>query len=101
MGLNRYAKRRDITEPEIRAELHRNGCWTFALDKPLDLLCCDRGRLFLVECKTEGGRLTLAQRDFFENEQLQHSIPAFVADHIDDVPVILERVRLHYVKTRA
>lgn len=64
MSLNRYAKKRDVSEPEIVSALTRCGFSVERLDRPVDLLVGWRGRCFLVECKTGRRKLNANQRDF-------------------------------------
>lgn len=51
MSLNRYAKRRDASEPAIVAALEKIGCGVIRLDE-IDLLVGYRGRNVLIECKS-------------------------------------------------
>ena len=55
----RYKKKRDKSEPIIKAALEAYGCTVWPMDTPVDLLVGYRGRNHLVECKTlksEGGK---------------------------------------------
>lgn len=61
MSLNRYAKRRDISEPDIITALERVGALIERMDRPCDLLVRFRGVIYLLEVKTdrstkEGGK---------------------------------------------
>ena len=62
--LNRFAKKSDGNQVEIIRALRRCGVSVEVIGKPVDLLCCVRGVLHLVECKTESGRLTKDQVEF-------------------------------------
>lgn len=64
VSLNRYAKKRDASEPEIVAALLQCGFSVERLDRPVDLLVGFRGRTFVVECKVEGKKLNENQKDF-------------------------------------
>jgi hypothetical protein len=64
MSLNRYAKKRDISEPEIVSALTKCGFTVERLDTPCDLLCGFRGRTFLVECKSGKKKLNDNQERF-------------------------------------
>ena len=64
MSLNRWAKRRDASEPEIVSALLQCGFSVERLDTPCDLLCGFRGKTFLVECKVEGKKLNENQQKF-------------------------------------
>jgi len=71
MSLNRFAKRRDFNEKEIVKALESIGCSVYRLDIPCDLLCCYKGRTFLVEVKDGSKspsriRKTDAQEKFFD-----------------------------------
>ena len=69
--LNRYAVRRDDNEDEIVSALRRCGYRVWRHDQPLDLLVYfqrirTRGAAFgFLEVKTERGKLTAAQDQFF------------------------------------
>ena len=52
MSLNRYATRRDASEPEIVSTLIQCGFSVVRMDKPVDLLVGFRRRCWLVEAKT-------------------------------------------------
>ena len=47
----KYAKARDLNEPEIIKALEAIGCSVFKLDMPCDLLCGYRKRCYLLEVK--------------------------------------------------
>lgn len=69
MSLNRYAKKRDASEPEIVSALIQCGFSVVRLDQPLDLLVGVPGRrgrplMYLVECKVEGAKLNKNQVEF-------------------------------------
>ena len=61
----RVAARRDENEPEIVRLLELVGARVWRLTKPFDLLVGFRGRLWLLEVKTDKGGLTEEQqRDY-------------------------------------
>lgn len=60
MSLNRYAVKRDRSEPAILDALTRVGADYLLLDL-IDVLVLFRGQLFLLECKTGKGRRTRNQ----------------------------------------
>lgn len=62
MSLNRWAKRKDTTQPEIREALHGVGAITLVLDE-FDLLVFFRERLYMLDCKSKGGKATHSQKD--------------------------------------
>ena len=65
MSLWRQAARRDENESEIVRLLELVGARVWRLTKPFDLLVGFRGRLWLLEVKTEKGKLTREQmRDY-------------------------------------
>ena len=64
MTLNRYAKKRDLVEPEIVDALVALGCSVSRLDTPVDLLVGYRGQTILMEVKTGRAPLTKSQRLF-------------------------------------
>jgi hypothetical protein len=64
MSLNRYAKQRDLNEPEIVAALLKLGVSVEVVDTPCDLICGHRGQTYLLEVKGAVGRLTPCQVAF-------------------------------------
>ena len=52
MSLNRYAKRRDVAEPEVFAALRQCGFSVEPADKPVDAWVGFRGRCWPVEVKS-------------------------------------------------
>ena len=52
MSLSRFAKRRDLSEPEIVAALRKAGARVWHLDRPFDLLVGLSGRFTVLECKS-------------------------------------------------
>jgi Holliday junction resolvase len=77
MSLNRYACRRDTTEPEIVTALERLG---FVVDRVSaagfpDLVLSRNGNFWLAECKTGKGRLTKSQTYFHGRHKAK--VPVF------------------------
>ena len=72
MSLARFAKRRDLCEPEIVEALEAAGWLVWQLDRPCDLLCYKSAKGFkTLECKTgRGKRLTIA-KDKRQREQAE------------------------------
>lgn len=66
MSLNRYAKKRDISEPEIVTALVRCGFSVERIDTPVDLIVGFRRRTFLVECKSGKRKLNENQTRFVD-----------------------------------
>ncbi len=65
MSLWRKDAKRDQSEPEIVRLLELVGARVWRLNKPFDLLCGFRGRLYLLEVKSGKGKLTKEQlRDY-------------------------------------
>lgn len=60
----RHAARTDDNHASICKALRAVGVSVEYLKLPLDLLCWFRGRTFLIEIKTEDGRLTKDQVEF-------------------------------------
>jgi len=60
-----HGAKRDATEPEILRALARVGADYVCLDI-VDVLVFFRGRLFLLECKSKGGRKTRNQKRLVE-----------------------------------
>ncbi len=63
--MKRYGNKRDANEKEIVEALRAIGCSVYYMDKPVDLLVGYRARNFLLECKTDNGKLTKDQKAFF------------------------------------
>lgn len=59
-----FANRRDANEPEVIDALEKIGCSVHQLDQPLDLLVGYRGINYLIEVKTDKGKLTKGQAEF-------------------------------------
>lgn len=68
MSLNRYAKKRDIAEPEVVDTLKKCGFSVERIDRPVDLLVGvpRTRRTHLVEVKTGKRKLNENQRDFVD-----------------------------------
>lgn len=60
----RHAARTDDNHADICKALRAIGVSVEYLKLPLDLLCWHRGRTFLIEIKTDEGRLTKDQIEF-------------------------------------
>lgn len=62
----KYARKKDLNQPEIVAALIQAGCSVWVLHTPVDLLVGHRGRVFLFEVKRpeRQKRRTPEQRDF-------------------------------------
>ena len=57
----RRAARVDQTQREIVRALERAGCQVKVIGLPFDLLVARAGHLYLLECKSKGGKLTAGQ----------------------------------------
>lgn len=64
MTINRFNARRDANEPEIITEFERLGAQVIRIDEPCDLIVGYKGHCYLVEVKTEKGKLTATQEKF-------------------------------------
>lgn len=64
MSLNRYAKKRDIAEPEVVRTLRNCGFSVERIDTPVDLIVGFRRKTFLVEVKTGKRGLNANQKTF-------------------------------------
>lgn len=72
MSLSRYAKKRDLCEPEIVEALEAAGWLVWQLDRPCDLLCFKRSRGFhTLECKTGRGKRLTVTVDKRQKEQAE------------------------------
>lgn len=76
--------KRDKSEPEIKAVLKAMGATFFEISKKdvPDLCCGYRGVTFLVECKSEKGKLREGQQKFREEWQ---GMPILVARCAEDI----------------
>ncbi len=79
MSLNRHNPKRDENEETLVADLRRLkvAVWRMSGRGLPDLLCGYRGHWFTVEIKTGSGRLTDAQKRFFESAD-GLGLPAYV-----------------------
>lgn len=66
MSLNRYAKKRDIAEPEVVRTLKNCGFSVERIDTPVDLIVGFRRKTFLVEVKTGKRKHNANQVAFLE-----------------------------------
>lgn len=82
-----YAKRRDANEPDIVNALRKVGATVKRLDF-FDLLVGYKGKNYLIEVKTEKGKLTNAQVDEFKTWRGD----AHIAVTIDDALQIIGAV---------
>jgi hypothetical protein len=70
MSLNRFAKRRDLSEPAIIVAIENAGWLTWPLDRPCDLLCYKPSKGFrTLECKTGRGKSLTVVKDKRQKEQ--------------------------------
>ena len=101
LSLNRYAKSRDVNEPQIREALERAGYSVEGTDTPCDLLAGKHGQSHLVEVKappgpkggTSSGKLTPAQRKFLARWKGCHHIVRTPEDAISDLNACNEQLR--------
>lgn len=89
MGLNRYAKKRDVNEPEIVEFFEKAGLEVHRLDQPVDLLIGFPAEWVLIEVKSVEGVLTPNQKKFFS----VHKAPRYVVKDIEDAKEILRNHR--------
>lgn len=64
MKYKNHNAKRDKNEIEIVRALEKIGCSVCRLNQPLDLLVGYRGTTYLLEVKTDKGKLTKAQEAF-------------------------------------
>ena len=83
MSLNRYARKRDTSEPEIVAALRAAGARVWQLDRPFDLLCGIRGRFVVLEVKTGKAKATDAQESELHACQAG-GLPVYLVRTVDD-----------------
>lgn len=70
MSLNRYAKKRDTSEPDIITALKCVGAEVWTLDYPVDLLVRFREKWHLLEVKTPHGKSQKARQDKRQEDQI-------------------------------
>jgi predicted amidohydrolase len=83
MSLSRYAKKRDVSEPDIVQALRSAGARVWQLDRPFDLLVGLRGRFVVLEVKTGKARTTDAQATELDACQAG-GLPVFVVRTPED-----------------
>ena len=86
MSLNRFAKRRDVNEPDIVAALRKVGAVSWPLDTPCDRLVGFRGRWVTLEIKDgrkppSARALTPAEVEFMAQCDYYH-LPHYVVTSI-------------------
>ena len=85
MSLRLYKNRRDGNETKLVAALRKAGCQIQLIDKPTDALAFYRGRVSLLEFKTQKGKLTPSQAAFSQ------TWPIIVIRNLDDVATFLSQ----------
>ena len=83
MSLSRYAKKRDLVEPEIVEALKGFGAKVWKLDKPYDLLVGFHGRFVVLECKSGKARLTPEQAEELDACKAG-GLPVYVVRSVDE-----------------
>ena len=72
--------RRDNNEPEIVEALKEHDCSVERMDKPADLLVGYKGENYIIEVKSEDGKLTPSQKSFKKRHKGQYSVVRSVDD---------------------
>lgn len=92
MSLNRYAAKRDSSEPGIVEYLRIRGALVERVSgfRTPDLLVGWCGRWLLMECKTEKAKLNEGQAEFFSEAQ-RKGLPCYLVRSVEDVEKILNR----------
>ena len=92
MTLNRYATKRDTSEPEIVAALELVGAIVWKMDRPFDLLVGWCGRLYMLEAKT--GKAALNNDQVRELKRCQSAgLPVAVVRSASDALAAIGAVR--------
>jgi len=58
--------RSDANQDDIVKALEKIGCSIYKIGRPVDLLVGYRSRNYILECKSDTGKLTPFQKSFFE-----------------------------------
>ena len=61
-----YAKRTDANQAEIVDALRKVGAWVYVAHQPFDLLVIFRGKVDMLEVKTQKGQLNAKQKDMVQ-----------------------------------
>lgn len=94
MSLHRFDAKRDASEKEIVKTFEKMGFSVYRLDQPLDLLLGYQRQNFLVEVKTDTGKLTRAQKLFIKDWTGQH----IIISTLDQAVTFANSVRRQYKK---
>ena len=70
----RYAAAIDANQTEIVRALEKYGCSVYVIKKPVDLLVGRNGVNILMEVKTEKGKMTPEQKEFFDTWRGQKDV---------------------------
>ena len=84
----------DLNQTEIKNALIKKGCKIISLaslrhGKP-DLLVCYRNSLFLFEIKSEKGKLTKDEQQFFDEWASEHGVNLFIVRSVEQALEIIE-----------
>ena len=84
----------DLNHAEIKNALIKKGCKIISLaslrhGKP-DLLVCYRNSLFLFEIKSEKGKLTKDEQQFFDDWASEHGVNLFIVRSVEQALEIIE-----------
>lgn len=84
----------DLNHTKIKNALIRKGCKIISLaslrhGKP-DLLVCYRNSLFLFEIKSEKGKLTKDEQQFFDEWSSEHGVNLFIVRSVEQALEIIE-----------
>lgn len=89
MSLNRFAKKRDKSEPEIISAFEMAGATVESIDTPCDLIVGYLGVNVLVEVKTKTGKLTQNQKDFIRDWKGTYLIVRTIEEALE----IIQKIR--------
>ena len=91
--MRRYNNKKDLIHDETVALLRKSGVVVWNIDEAMgvDLLCGHRGRFFLLELKSKGGKLTTRQ-DKLQEICNQTSLPFFVLYEGEPVSRVLDQL---------
>ena len=88
MGRQGWTHRTDALTRDIVAAWRKAGYEVHFIDRPVDLLIAIHGVWVPIEVKSNRGKLTQAQKKFFDNT----SAPAFVVTSIDEALDLANRI---------
>lgn len=95
MTLHRFAKKRDANEPIIADYFRKSGLSVEYIDTPSDMILGYANSSYLVEIKTEKGKLTKRQSNFIKDWQGDY----YIIRTLDDAKALTKYIKTNLVDT--